>query len=88
MIQEEESNPEKNFFKNLSSEHIRQAIEDLPEEWRLTVILADIEDYSYKEIAEVTKFPIGTVMSKLHRGRNLLRKKLLKYVKEEKLIKE
>ncbi len=88
LIQEEESNPEKNFFKNLSSEHIRQAIEDLPEEWRLTVILADIEDFSYKEIAEVTKFPIGTVMSKLHRGRNLLRKKLLKYVNEEKLIKE
>lgn len=78
-----ETNPEKSFFKKLSNENIRQAIEDLPEEWRLSVILADIENFSYKEIAEITKFPLGTVMSKLYRGRNVLRKKLLSLVKEK-----
>ena len=80
---DDETNPEKSFFNKLSNENIRQAVEDLPEEWRLSVILADFEDFSYKEIAEVTKFPLGTVMSRLYRGRNLLRKKLLSLAKEE-----
>lgn len=80
---EGETDPEKSFFKKLSNENIRQAIKDLPEEWKLSVILADIENFSYKEIAEITKFPLGTVMSKLYRGRNLLRKKLLSLVKEK-----
>jgi RNA polymerase sigma-70 factor (ECF subfamily) len=51
---------------------VRTAIEDLPPEFRLAVLLADIEGYSYKEIAEMMGCPIGTVMSRLYRGRQLL----------------
>ena len=57
-------------------EDIKQAVEDLPENFRLPVILADVEGFSYKEIAEITEVPIGTVMSRLHRGRKALQKKL------------
>ena len=51
---------------------VRMAIEDLPPEFRLAVLLADVEGYSYKEIAEMAECPIGTVMSRLYRGRKLL----------------
>lgn len=81
---QEEADPEESLFRKLSSEHIKQAIEDLPEDWRLPLILADIEGFSYEEIAEVMKSPVGTVMSRLYRGRNLLRKKLFNYFKETK----
>ena len=58
---------------------IQAALENLPEAFRITVIYADIEGLSYEEIAEVTKTNIGTVRSRLHRGRRLLRDKLKKY---------
>ena len=58
---------------------IQIALENLPEAFRITVIYADIEGLSYEEIAEVTKTNIGTVRSRLHRGRRLLRDKLKKY---------
>lgn len=58
---------------------IQGALENLPEAFRITVIYADIEGLSYEEIAEVTKTNIGTVRSRLHRGRRLLRDKLKKY---------
>ena len=51
---------------------VRMAIEDLPPEFRLAVYLADVEGYAYKEIAEILECPIGTVMSRLYRGRHLL----------------
>jgi RNA polymerase sigma-70 factor (ECF subfamily) len=51
---------------------VRMAIDDLPPEFRLAVYLADIEEYAYKEIAEILACPIGTVMSRLYRGRHLL----------------
>ena len=60
---------------------VKQALEDLPEEFRAAVIMADIEDKSYKEIAEVMKCPLGTVMSRLYRGRKLLRGRLVDYAR-------
>ena len=55
---------------------VRQAIEDLPEPFRLAVVLSDVEGFSYKEIADMLDVPLGTVMSRLFRGRRILRKRL------------
>src|SRR3954463_11904147 len=55
-----------------TEDEVKQAVEDLPEQFRLAVLLADVEGFSYKEIAEILDIPIGTVMSRLHRGRNRL----------------
>ena len=55
---------------------VKDAVEDLPEQFRMAVLLADVEGFSYKEIAEILDIPIGTVMSRLHRGRKELEKRL------------
>ena len=55
---------------------IKEALEDLPEQFRIAVLLADVEGFSYKEMAEILDVPIGTVMSRLHRGRTGLQKRL------------
>jgi RNA polymerase sigma-70 factor, ECF subfamily len=55
---------------------IREAIESLPDSFRMTVLLADVEGFSYKEIAQITDVSLGTVMSRLFRGRRLLQKAL------------
>lgn len=60
---------------------VKAAIEDLPENFRLVVLLADIEGFAYKEIAEILDIPIGTVMSRLHRGRKALQKALWEYAR-------
>ena len=56
-----------------------EAIESLPEAFRIAVLLADVEGFSYKEIADITEVPIGTVMSRIHRGRKALQKALLDF---------
>ncbi len=66
----------------LLDDEVIHAIEALPEEFRLAVIMADVEDKSYKEIAEIMECPIGTVMSRLFRGRKLLRLELRDYARE------
>jgi RNA polymerase sigma-70 factor (ECF subfamily) len=66
----------------LLDDKVRQAIDELPDDFRHAVIMADIEDKSYKEIAEIMNRPIGTVMSRLFRGRKLLREKLGDYAHE------
>jgi RNA polymerase sigma-70 factor (ECF subfamily) len=63
----------------LADSEILRALRDLPEEFRVAVYLADIEGYPYREIAEIMGTPIGTVMSRLHRGRGRLRDKLAAY---------
>lgn len=55
---------------------IKQALEDLPEQYRMAVLLADVEGFAYKEIAEILDVPIGTIMSRLHRGRRRLQEAL------------
>lgn len=69
-------------LENLPDSDIKRALQEIPEEFRITVYLADVEGFSYKEIAEIVGIPSGTVMSRLHRGRKLLREKLSDYAKE------
>jgi RNA polymerase sigma-70 factor, ECF subfamily len=68
--------PETQALRPIVEREIRQALDELPEEFRLAVVLSDVEELSYKEIADVMDCPVGTVMSRLHRGRRLLQKKL------------
>jgi RNA polymerase sigma-70 factor (ECF subfamily) len=62
-----------------TDDDVKKAIEALPEQFRLAVLLADVEGFSYKEIAEILGIPIGTVMSRLHRGRKGLQKALVDF---------
>jgi len=68
--------PETQALKPLVEAELQSALDELPEDFRLAVILSDIEELSYKEIAETMDCPIGTVMSRLHRGRRLLQTRL------------
>jgi RNA polymerase sigma-70 factor, ECF subfamily len=68
--------PETQALKPLIEAELQSALDELPEDFRLAVILSDIEELSYKEIAEAMGCPIGTVMSRLHRGRRILQKRL------------
>ena len=69
-------------LENLPDSDIKRALQEIPEEFRIAVYLADVEGFSYKEIAKIVEVPAGTVMSRLHRGRKLLREKLADYAKE------
>jgi RNA polymerase sigma-70 factor (ECF subfamily) len=73
------ANPEQYFFDRLLSDDVLRAIDALPIDFRLVVILADLQEFSYKEIAEILECPVGTVMSRLFRGRKLLQKTLRDY---------
>ena len=70
------STPEKAYLGRLMPDEVKAAIEALPESFRVPVVLADLQDFSYKEIAEITDCPVGTVMSRLHRGRKRLQEVL------------
>jgi RNA polymerase sigma-70 factor (ECF subfamily) len=73
------NNPEQFFFDRLLSDDVLRAVDGLPIDFRMVVILADLQEFSYKEIAEILDVPVGTVMSRLYRGRRLLQKALAKY---------
>ena len=70
----------------LLDDRVRGAVESLPEAFRTAVIMADLEDKSYKEIAEAVGCPLGTVMSRLYRGRKMLREQLYDYAKDRHLV--
>ena len=72
-------------LEQLADSDILRALRDLPEEFRVAIYLADIEGYPYKEIAQMTGTPIGTVMSRLHRGRRKLRRTLAAYAPKRRL---
>ncbi|MEX0927831.1 MAG: sigma-70 family RNA polymerase sigma factor [Balneolales bacterium] len=67
------------LFRDLLDDDITRALANLPEDFRIVVVLSDIEEFTYEEIANMLDVPIGTVRSRLHRGRNLLRKKMMDY---------
>jgi len=68
-------------LENLPDGDVKEALAAIPEDFRMVVYYADVEGYSYKEIAEIVGVPTGTVMSRLHRGRKLLRASLTEYAK-------
>ncbi len=70
------------LFGHLLDDDVTKALESLPEEFRTVVILCDIEGLTYEEIAEFVECPVGTVRSRLHRGRKLLYTKLFEYAKK------
>jgi len=74
-------------LENLPDSDIKNALAEIPEEFRIAVYLADVEGFSYKEIAEIVGVPAGTVMSRLHRGRKQLREKLTDYARERGYVK-
>ena len=69
-----------------SEDEVKEALESLPEQFRIAVLLADVEGFAYKEIAEILDVPIGTVMSRLHRGRKGLQKRLYEFATSRGLI--
>jgi RNA polymerase sigma-70 factor (ECF subfamily) len=75
------------MLRHVVQDDVKRALDDLPEEYRVVVLLADLEDFSYKEIATIIDCPVGTVMSRLFRGRRLLRKSLEEFAKKSGYIK-
>jgi RNA polymerase sigma-70 factor, ECF subfamily len=77
---------EEELLDRITDDEVKGAIESLPESFRIAVLLADVEGFSYKEIAEITDVPIGTVMSRIHRGRKALQKALLGFAEARGLV--
>jgi len=74
--------PESTALRPMLEAEIRAALAELPEDFRLAVVLADVEELSYREISDILGCPIGTVMSRLHRGRRILKMKLIDHARE------
>ena len=83
-----EPSAETEVLSALPDEDVQDALSSLPDQFRIAVLLADVEGFSYKEIADITGVPIGTVMSRLHRGRKALEKRLWDVVRERGLVRD
>jgi RNA polymerase sigma-70 factor (ECF subfamily) len=79
---------ESEVMEGIVDADVKAALEALPENFRLPVLLADVEGFAYKEIAEMLDIPIGTVMSRLHRGRKALQKRLWDFASDRGLAEE
>lgn len=78
----QDRDPEGSFFRFIVDDEVKQAIQDLPEEFRIPVVLSDVEGMSYAEIAAILELPVGTVKSRLFRGRRRLQQRLYEYALE------
>lgn len=85
-LSSEEGNPEREVVNKLLDEEIQRAIASLPEDNRVVVVLCDVEGYAYEEIAKMLEIPLGTVRSRLARGRGALQKRLYTHAQERGLI--
>jgi RNA polymerase sigma-70 factor (ECF subfamily) len=79
---------EEEVLEHFTEGDVKEAVESLPEQFRMAVLLADVEGFSYKEIADILDVPIGTVMSRLHRGRKALQKTLHDFGTERGLVEQ
>lgn len=79
---------EEEMLARFVDQDVQRALEEVPEQFRLPVLLHDVEGFSYKEIAEIVGVPMGTVMSRLSRGRRLLQRSLWQFVQESGYVKE
>jgi RNA polymerase sigma-70 factor (ECF subfamily) len=79
--QTDTSDLEERMYRDMLDDTVTKALEDLPEDFRSVVLLCDVEGFTYEEIANMLDVPIGTIRSRLHRGRNLLRAALESYAR-------
>jgi len=79
---------EDQMMELFTDDEVKNAIEELPEAFRMPLLLSDVDGFSYKEIAEMLDVPVGTVMSRLHRGRKAMQKRLYEFAKERGLVDE
>jgi RNA polymerase sigma-70 factor (ECF subfamily) len=79
---------EDQMLELFTDDEVKNSLEALPEDFRMPVLLSDVDGFSYKEIAEMLEIPIGTVMSRLHRGRKAMQKMLYEYARERGLVVE
>ena len=82
------SSAEDQMLELFTDDEVKNALEELPDDFRIPVLLSDVDGFSYKEISEMLEIPIGTVMSRLHRGRKAMQKMLYEYARERGLIVE
>ena len=74
--------PEEEALADVLDEDVQRALDALPPEYRMVVLLTDLEGFSYREVAEILEIPVGTVMSRLYRGRKRLESEMLRYARE------
>lgn len=74
--------PEEEALADVLDEDVQRALDALPPDYRMVILLADLEGFSYREVAEILEIPVGTVMSRLYRGRKRLEAEMLRYARE------
>jgi RNA polymerase sigma-70 factor (ECF subfamily) len=77
-----DSDPERDFYESIVDDEVTRAIDSLPEQYREAVLLSDLHEFRYAEIAEILGVPVGTAKSRLFRGRRMLQRKLIRYAVE------
>ncbi len=81
-LRERSKSPEDELLETVLDEDVQRALDALPPDYRMAVLLADLEDFSYREVAGILEIPVGTVMSRLYRGRRALETAMLSYARE------